>query len=313
MRKRRGPDKLDFADISLMLLAAHKKNMFEEKEPELSKEERIGERGCFCKREEKFRALMIKIYLNSWFDRLVIFLITCNSIALCFSNPLDTDPLSPRNRTLAALELTFNILFSVESFIKIVAMGSSMYFADGWNRLDFFVVVIGWLPSILDSILQGSNANGIDINLSAIRAIRALKILRTANSIDGMKQIVSGILSAIPNLANVMYLTVFVFAVFGLLFVKFYGGKLRQNCFLRSFNATSGITTWTRNTETRICSITPNVGFQCPEDQVCSYENPSTLVLNPSSPNNYVNFDTFGFGILTVFQIITLEGWVDIM
>ena len=64
MRKRRGPDKLDFADISLMLLAAHKKNMFEEKEPELSKEERIGERGCFCKREEKFRALMIKIYLN---------------------------------------------------------------------------------------------------------------------------------------------------------------------------------------------------------------------------------------------------------
>ena len=148
-----------------------------------------------------------------------------------FSDPLDTDPISPRNRTLAALELIFNILFSVESFIKIVAMGSSMYFADGWNRLDFFVVVIGWLPSILDSILQGSNANGMDINLSAIRAIRALKILRTANSIDGMKQIVSGILSAIPNLANVMYLTVFVFAVFGLLFVKFYGGKLRQIAF----------------------------------------------------------------------------------
>ena len=34
MRKKRGPDKLDFADISLMLLAAHKKNIFDEKDAE---------------------------------------------------------------------------------------------------------------------------------------------------------------------------------------------------------------------------------------------------------------------------------------
>ena len=35
--------------------------------------------------------------------------------------------------------------------------------------------------------------------------------------------------------------------------------------------------------------------------------------LNPTGPNNHIGFDDFFIGSLTVFQIITLEGWVDIM
>ena len=314
MRKKRGPDKLDFADISLMLLAAHKKNIFDEKDAELSKEEKISDVACFCKKDDKVRFHLIQMYLNPWFDRLVIFLIFANSITLCFSDPMDVDPASPLNRTLNTFEIIFNVLFSLESAVKIVAMGPKLYFNDGWNRLDFIVVVLGWAPSILELIYFDSGGSGININLSAVRAIRALKILRTANSIDGMKQIVGGILSAIPNLANVLYLTVFVFAVFGLIFVKLYGGKLRQRCFYKTFNSTgNNMTTWTPDFDNRVCSMQPNIGFQCPKGQICSYENPVTHALNPSNPNNYVNFDTFLFGCLTVFQIITLEGWVDIM
>jgi hypothetical protein len=315
---RRGPDKLNFADISLMLLRAHRKNPFEEKDPALTKDEQLSPKVCGMDKICGLRKLCIKIFLHKWFDTVVMLLIFANSITLLFSNPLDKDPTTTLNRTLNAFEIFFNVMFTIECIVKIVSTGKH-YFSYGWNRMDFVVVILGWAPSIMDVIFE---TNPAAFNFSAVRAIRALKILRTANSIDGMKQIVSGILNAVPNLLNVMYLGAFVFAIFGLIFVKLYGGVMRQRCFapVSVWSNTTNLTTteWQPDLNGPVCSMGRPVHvdrYYCPEGQICHYLNPgaSTLQLNPSGKDNHVGFDDFFIASLTVFQIITLEGWVDIM
>ena len=78
------------------------------------------------------------------------------------------------------LELTFNIIFTVEMFMKIVALGFVVgrftYLRDHWNVLDFIIVTTSWLPillSLLDIEIGG--------NMQAIRAFRLLRPLRAIN------------------------------------------------------------------------------------------------------------------------------------
>ena len=94
---RRGPDKLNFADISLMLLRAHRKNPFEEKDPALTKDEQLSPKVCGMDKICGLRKLCIKIFLHKWFDTVVMLLIFANSITLLFSNPLDKDPTTTVN------------------------------------------------------------------------------------------------------------------------------------------------------------------------------------------------------------------------
>ena len=54
-----------------------------------------------------------------------------------------------------------------------------------------------------------------------------------------------------------------------------------------------------------ICG-TDDQGYQCPENYVCKkyWDGPNYGI---------TNFDNIGYGMLTVFQCITMEGWTDVM
>lgn len=47
------------------------------------------------------------------------------------------------------LNLAFNIIYTFEAAIKLVALGWE-YFSDGWNNFDFLIVLAGWVGTITD-------------------------------------------------------------------------------------------------------------------------------------------------------------------
>ena len=98
------------------------------------------------------------------------------------------------------LELAFTLLFTSEMLIKMVAMGLAChrgaYLSDNWNRLDFIVVLLGWLPYILPSLG----------NLSAIRSLRALRPLRSISVLPGVKRQATTLLDSMPKMADVLVL-----------------------------------------------------------------------------------------------------------
>jgi len=81
------------------------------------------------------------------------------------------------------LELAFQIIYTVEVILKILAFGfvfeKNSYLRDWWNILDFTVVCGSWLS-------MGSDT----VNISAMRGVRALRTLRTLNAFPEMANLV---------------------------------------------------------------------------------------------------------------------------
>ena len=97
------------------------------------------------------------------------------------------------------IDLVFLIIYTMEMILKIIAMGFVMrehsYLRDSWNKLDFFVVLMGWISQFLNSG-----------DISAIKVIRILRPLRTINQIPNMSSLVATILNSLPIMFEVMVL-----------------------------------------------------------------------------------------------------------
>lgn len=123
------------------------------------------------------------IWLASWqwFEWFIIALIILNSLSLAFFDYSDRDGNETRNKMLNIIGLFFTYAFTLECIIKIWSYGFIMhdtaYLRDGWNWLDFFVVIIG--------ILQ--NVPGIP-SLKGLRTLRVLRPLRSINAVPSMKR-----------------------------------------------------------------------------------------------------------------------------
>ena len=120
-------------------------------------------------------------------------------------------------------DIIFNILFMIETVIKIIAWGfildSGSYLRDGWNWLDFIVVLVGGL-----AYLPGVS------NVSALRTFRVLRPLRTLSAIPAMRPIVSSLITSVPAMFPVYAFMLFLFTVFGVMGMILFGGTLEGRC-----------------------------------------------------------------------------------
>ncbi|XP_010283650.1 PREDICTED: voltage-dependent T-type calcium channel subunit alpha-1H-like, partial [Phaethon lepturus] len=156
----------------------------------------------------------------------------------------------------------------------------------------------------------------------------------------GMRILVTLLLDTLPMLGNVLLLCFFVFFIFGIVGVQLWAGLLRNRCFLdRNFAMTYNLTflhPYYRTDEAEenpfICSSHRENGMQkcsnIPNRKEYKVEFYTTLTSANINWNQYynvcmagdvnphngaINFDNIGYAWIAIFQVITLEGWVDIM
>ncbi|XP_066546296.1 voltage-dependent T-type calcium channel subunit alpha-1H [Amia ocellicauda] len=236
--------------------------------------------------------------------------------------------------------------FAVEMVIKMLALGifgQKCYLGDTWNRLDFFIVMAGMMEYSLD---------GHNVSLSAIRTVRVLRPLRAINRVPSMRILVTLLLDTLPMLGNVLLLCFFVFFIFGIVGVQLWAGLLRNRCFLEDVKTVYNLSLspYYKQEEGEdnpfICStIRDNGMLRCnniprlKENGVecflsMDFEGHAPYGLDLATKNGCVNwnqyynvcktgelnphkgainFDNIGYAWIAIFQVITLEGWVDIM
>ncbi|XP_016422379.1 voltage-dependent L-type calcium channel subunit alpha-1D-like [Sinocyclocheilus rhinocerous] len=89
------------------------------------------------------------------FDIFILIAIFANCMALAVYIPFPEDDSNSTNHDLETVEYAFLIIFTIETFLKIVAYGLVMhqnaYVRNGWNMLDFVIVVIGLIFSPLSA------------------------------------------------------------------------------------------------------------------------------------------------------------------
>uniref|UniRef100_A0A8C8DRU4 Calcium channel, voltage-dependent, T type, alpha 1H subunit b n=1 Tax=Oryzias sinensis TaxID=183150 RepID=A0A8C8DRU4_9TELE len=288
------------------------------------------------------RSWCLRAVCHPWFERVSILAILLNCVTLGMFQPCGHTP-----SVLQTLDDGIFAFFAGEMVVKMVALGvigQKGYLGDTWNRLDFFIVIVGMLEYSLD---------GHNVSLSAIRTVRVLRPLRAINRVPSMRILVTLLLDTLPMLGNVLALCFFVFFIFGIVGVQLWAGLLRNRCFIEEdvkmrYNITflndyykpdgtddhPFICSTARENGMLRCSDVPRrrvgrthcnldadeafseTGLKGDESESCVnwyqfYNQCRAGELNPHK--GAINFDNIGYAWIAIFQVITLEGWVDIM
>jgi hypothetical protein len=147
--------------------------------------------------------------------------ITANSISLAIEDPTSNTPAPYQT----FMDNTFLSLYTCEMALKIIGLGfifnRDSYLRDAWNILDFTIVVTAYLPLVI-------NSGGV--NLSGLRAFRVLRPLKSISSIDGLKVIVSALLSSLPLLRDTIIVLLFFFLIFAIAGLQLFTGYFKFRC-----------------------------------------------------------------------------------
>uniref|UniRef100_A0A8C1G9U0 Voltage-dependent T-type calcium channel subunit alpha n=1 Tax=Cyprinus carpio TaxID=7962 RepID=A0A8C1G9U0_CYPCA len=294
----------------------------------------------YLKQTTRPRSWCLKMVCNPYPFKLKcnMLVILLNCVTLGMFHPCeDSHCDSERCKILEDFDDFIFAFFAMEMVIKMVALGifgKKCYLGDTWNRLDFFIVLAGMLEYSLN--LQ-------NVSFSAVRTVRVLRPLRAINRVPSMRILVTLLLDTLPMLGNVLLLCFFVFFIFGIVGVQLWAGLLRNRCFLpenfslldlHNYYHTENddenpfICSQPRENGMRLCSSIPTLheeGRQCQLDMAAYNSTDNTTCVNwnkyytncsagEANPfKGAINFDNIGYAWIAIFQVITLEGWVDIM
>nr|AAC63050.1 voltage-gated calcium channel alpha-1 subunit [Cyanea capillata] len=255
-------------------------------------------RALFCLTlDNPVRSAAITIVDWKPFDFFILASIFANCAALAAYEPLPAGDMTSTNQDLEVAEYFFLAVFAIEGLLKIIAYGFILhpgaYLRNGWNILDFSIVVIGFASMIFEEYLK----SGFDVK--ALRAFRVLRPLRLVSGVPSLQVVMNSIVKAMLPLFHIALLVVFVIIIYAIIGVELFTGKLHQTCY-------DNITNLPASSEPKPCSTTTSYGRQCPSGSICKN--------NWEGPNyGITNFDNVALAALTVFQCTTLEGWTDVL
>uniref|UniRef100_A0A8C8ED38 Calcium voltage-gated channel subunit alpha1 H n=1 Tax=Otus sunia TaxID=257818 RepID=A0A8C8ED38_9STRI len=279
--------------------------------------------------------------------RMLVILLNCVTLGM-FQPCEDVECQSERCTILEAFDDFIFAFFAVEMVIKMVALGifgQKCYLGDTWNRLDFFIVMAGMMEYSLD----GHNVSLSAIR--TVRVLRPLRAINRVPSMRILVTLLLDTLPMLGNVLLLCFFVFFIFGIVGV--QLWAGLLRNRCFLDRNFAMTYNLTflhPYYRTDEAEenpfICSSHRENGMQ-----KCSnipnrkeYKVECTLSMDSYTPSLYnpdfssrnacinwnqyynvcmagdvnphngaINFDNIGYAWIAIFQVITLEGWVDIM
>ncbi|XP_013919992.1 PREDICTED: voltage-dependent P/Q-type calcium channel subunit alpha-1A isoform X1 [Thamnophis sirtalis] len=223
------------------------------------------------------------------FAMIVAKIMYSNCIVLALEQHLPDGDKTPMSERLDDTEPYFIGIFCFEAGIKIIALGFAFhkgsYLRNGWNVMDFVVVLTGILSTV-----------GTEFDLRTLRAVRVLRPLKLVSGIPSLQVVLKSIMKAMIPLLQIGLLLFFAILIFAIIGLEFYLGKFHTAC---------------KDIHTD----------EIMQEAPCGKESPSRLCPNGTECKEYwqgpnygiTQFDNILFAVLTVFQCITMEGWTNLL
>uniref|UniRef100_A0A7M4FKF3 Sodium channel protein n=1 Tax=Crocodylus porosus TaxID=8502 RepID=A0A7M4FKF3_CROPO len=276
----------------------------EGEQPEAEPEDALEPEACFtegCVRRFKccqvsiedgkgklwwnLRKTCYRIVEHNWFETFIVFMILLSSGALAFED-IYIEQRKTIKTMLEYADKVFTYIFILEMLLKWVAYGFQTYFTNAWCWLDFLIVDVS-LVSLTANALGYSELGAI----KSLRTLRALRPLRALSRFEGMRVVVNALLGAIPSIMNVLLVCLIFWLIFSIMGVNLFAGKFYY------------------------CVNTTN-DERFDVSQINNYSQCEDLIANNKTArwkNVKVNFDNVGLGYLSLLQVATFKGWMDIM
>ena len=166
--------------------------------------------------KNRFRLFLIRIVKSKLFEYIITIIIVISSITLAIDNPLN-DPESGLSIALYWIDMMVSCIFIVEATIKIIAngffwAGPTSYLRDGWNILDWILVLL--------SILSIATSNEVLGKLKTFRTFRVLKPLRFISKMKNLRLSINSFLKSIPGMIQLLIMSLLFGLVLGILCVN---------------------------------------------------------------------------------------------
>uniref|UniRef100_S4R182 Voltage-dependent L-type calcium channel subunit alpha n=1 Tax=Mus musculus TaxID=10090 RepID=S4R182_MOUSE len=243
------------------------------------------------------------------FDILILLTIFANCVALGVYIPFPEDDSNTANHNLEQVEYVFLVIFTVETVLKIVAYGlvlhPSAYIRNGWNLLDFIIVVVGLFSVLLeqgpgrpgDAPHTGGKPGGFDVK--ALRAFRVLRPLRLVSGVPSLHIVLNSIMKALVPLLHIALLVLFVIIIYAIIGLELFLGRMHKTCYFLGSDMEA--------------EEDPSPCASSGSGRSCTLNHTECRGRWPGPNGGITNFDNFFFAMLTVFQCITMEGWTDVL
>ncbi|KAA0714093.1 Voltage-dependent L-type calcium channel subunit alpha-1D [Triplophysa tibetana] len=140
------------------------------------------------------------------------------------------------------VEYVFLVIFTIETFMKILAYGlvmhPSSYIRNGWNLLDFVIVIVGLFSVVLETVTHKSGETtshtpgkpgGLDVK--ALRAFRVLRPLRLVSGVPSLQIVLNSIMKAMVPLLHISLLVLFVIIIYAIIGLELFIGRMHRTCF----------------------------------------------------------------------------------
>uniref|UniRef100_A0A8C6VCF9 Sodium channel protein n=1 Tax=Naja naja TaxID=35670 RepID=A0A8C6VCF9_NAJNA len=227
------------------------------------------------------RKTCFKIVEHNWFETFIVFMILLSSGALAFED-IYIEQRKTIKTVLEYADKVFTYIFILEMLLKWVAYGFQVYFTNAWCWLDFMIVDVS-LVSLIANALNYSELGPI----KSLRTLRALRPLRALSRFEGMRVVVNALVGAIPSIMNVLLVCLIFWLIFSIMGVNLFAGT-----FFECVNKTDG---------ERISHL------------IVPFKNVCETLDYARWRNVKVNFDNVGAGYLSLLQVATFKGWMEIM
>uniref|UniRef100_A0A8C1L1T7 Sodium channel protein n=1 Tax=Cyprinus carpio TaxID=7962 RepID=A0A8C1L1T7_CYPCA len=230
----------------------------------------------------RLRKTCYQIVEHSWFETFIIFMILLSSGALAFED-IYIEQRKVVKVVLEYADKVFSYIFVLEMFLKWIAYGFKKYFTNYWCWLDFLIVDVSLISLVANSL--GYSDFGA---IKSLRTLRALRPLRALSRFEGMRVVVNALIGAIPSIMNVLLVCLIFWLIFSIMGVNLFAGK-----FGKCVNRTGYIHSVTLVNNKSDCQSMNDTQFYWTKVKV--------------------NFDNVGLGYLSLLQVATFKGWMEVM
>jgi Ion transport protein len=234
--------------------------------------------------DSPIRFFTLSIIKSKPFEMFIMFLIVVSSILLALDNPLNA-PNGTMSIFLYDADIILTSFFAIESALKIITLGfifngEGSYLKNGWNVIDFLVVII----SIISLVITSNKLKIVKI----LRLLRVLRPLRVISRNKGLKIGIQALFMAVPSIGNVIIVSGLFFVIFGIIGVNYFKGTFFGCRFGDPFS---------------------------PEwiDADGIVDKWDCLNWGGAWMNSDQTFDNVPSAMSMLFQMATTEGWIDMM
>ncbi|XP_043849552.1 sodium channel protein type 9 subunit alpha-like [Dromiciops gliroides] len=236
----------------------------------------------------KLRKTCYQLVKHRWFEMSMLLIILLSCGALTFED-INLEERKTIMIILAYADKIFTCLFIIEMLLKWMAYGCKAYFSNAWCWLEFLVVNVCALNLLANYL-----------GYSHFAALKSLRTLRILSGFERVRVVVSTLVRAIPSILNVLLVCLTFWLIFSIIGVNLFAGKFSK-C-VNTISTESFPENFIQNKSE--CEILMHTSI----DVILGKFNGDVEWKNAK-----VNFDNVGNGYLSLFQIATFKGWIDIM